>query len=132
MNILNIIDAMSWREFLILFSVFMAIVNFVAWVFLIKLQKQNKKVKTAIGSLIQKIGDKGFIDGGVLIALFGVAVISIVSLNETVPKQAVVNKQEIKVDDKIYQCRPIRQQVIKYYDLEEKKTKQLPIKKDCK
>ena len=134
MEILNIIDAMSWRDFLIFFCAFMALVNFGAWLMLYKLENKNKHLTNSAKKILDAVvKNGGFVDGGVIIALWGVAMIAIVSFRETVSKQAVVTKQEIKVDDKVYKCSPIRQRVIAYYDLEEKKTKPIKIqpKKEC-
>lgn len=135
MNLLNIIDKMEWPEFLILMAVFLGIVNFVAWIFLMRKERKNTKLGQAVDKIVKSVFNNGaFVDGGVLIALFGVAVVALITTKETVSKNAVVTKQEIKVDDKIYKCQPIRQRVIKYYDLDEKKTKPLPLptKKECK
>lgn len=133
MEILNVIDAMSWREFLIFFSVFMALVNFGAWYLLYKRENKNKHLNASARKILDAVvKNGGFVEGGVIIALWGVAMIAIVSFRETVSKQAVVTKQEIKVDDKVYKCQPIRQRVIAYYDLEEKKTKPIKITpKEC-
>lgn len=134
MEIFNVIDAMEWKDFLIFFSVFMGLVNFGAWIMLRKLETKNKHLTASAKELVNAvIKNGGFIDAGVLILLWGIGMISVISFNETVPKQAVVTKQEIKVDDKVYRCAPIRQRVIKYYDLQEQKTKpiKLPPKKEC-
>lgn len=81
---------------------------------------------------------KGFIDGGVIIALIGVAFVAIVATKETelktVSKEAVINKEEIAIDNSVYQCREIRRKVIKYFDVNTGTYKPLPIppQKDCK
>lgn len=112
-----------------------------------KLEAEHKKTAAKIIASFNKEDDlkgpsifngKGFIDGGVIIALIGVAFVAIVATKETelktVSKEAVVNKEEIAIDNSVYQCREIRRKVIKYYDVASNTYKILPIppQKDCK
>lgn len=135
MNLLNVIDQMSWKEYLIFISLFFAIVNFAAWVVLMKRQKLGKSLKAMADKLVKS---GGFIDGGVIAGLAVSAIIALVVTQETnrntVPKTTVVDQKTILIDDKVYRCEPIRQRVVRYYDLEEKKTRPLPLppKKECK
>ena len=134
MEILNVIDAMSWRDFLIFFCVFMALVNFGAWFMLYKLENKNKHLTNSAKKILDAVvKNGGFIDAGILLVLWGVGMIGIITYNETVPKTTVVDQKPIAIDDKVYQCAPIRQRVIQYYDLSEKKTKPIKIqpKKEC-
>lgn len=129
MELLNIIDQMSWKEYSIFFCVFVGLVNFVAWMFLMK----RHSLKKSAEKLVSAINSRGFVDGGLVVILFFGAMTALIVSRETVSKESVVEAQKIEIDDKTYRCQPIRQRVIKYYDLEEKKTKPLPIppKKEC-
>lgn len=150
MNILEIIDAMSWKEFLIFLAVFLGIVNLIAWAMLYKAEQSRKNLNQSAKKLIDSIvnesqplqarnekmkfnikNEQGFVDGGVIIALVGVAMVALVASQESISKQSIVNKEEIKVADTVYKCHPIRKKVIQYYDLVEKKTKPIEVKKEC-
>lgn len=113
-----------------------------------KLEEENKKVAAKIVASFNKEDDlqkgpsifnvKGIVDGGVIIALIGVAFVALVATKETqlktVSKEAVINKEEIAIDNSVYQCREIRRKIIKYYDVHTGTYKPLPItpQKDCK
>lgn len=135
MNLLNIIDKMEWPEFLILMAVFLGIVNFVAWVFLMRKERKNTKLGQAVDKIVKSVFNNGaFVDGGVLIALFGVAIVALIATKETVSKQSVVESEKIQIDNSVYQCKEIQRRSISYYDIETKTYKKLPIpqKKECK
>lgn len=60
MNLLNVIDQMEFKEYLIFISLFFAIVNFVAWIVLMKRQKLSRSLKAMAEKLVSN--EKGFID----------------------------------------------------------------------
>lgn len=68
MNLLNVIDQMEFKEYLIFISLFFAIVNFVAWVVLMKRQKLGKSLKAMADKLVK---NGGFIDP--ILFMFGAA-----------------------------------------------------------
>lgn len=70
---------------------------------------------------------RGIVDGGVLIALVGVAMVAFISGRETVSKEAVKNKEEIKIENSVYRCREIRRKMLRYYDVQTGKYKYLPL-----
>jgi small neutral amino acid transporter SnatA (MarC family) len=74
--------------------------------------------------------ERGLIDGGVIIALVGVAMVAFISGRETVPKSAIVNKEEISLDNSVYQCREVRRKMIRYYDVQSGTYKYLPLNKN--
>lgn len=121
----------------------MALVNFGAWLMLYKLENKNKHLTNSAKKILDAVvKNGGFVDGGIIVALAMSGIIALVVTQETkrntVPKSTVVDQKPIAIDDKVYQCAPIRQRVIQYYSIEEKKTKPLPLppktktpKKEC-
>lgn len=78
--------------------------------------------------------ERGFVDGGVIIALAGLAIGGIIFSRETVSKKSVIQKKPIVIDNSVYQCREVQRRTIQYYDLETKSYRTLPIppqKKEC-
>ena len=142
MNLLETIDLMTWKEYLIFMSVFLGLVNLFAWYLLMQKEKRNRKLQMVVEKIMSqalspKVADgkakfnltnHGIIDGGVLIALFGVAMIAFISGRETVSNKAVVNREEIKIENSVYQCREIRRKTIHYYDVTTGTYKLLPTK----
>lgn len=74
--------------------------------------------------------NSGIVDGGVLITLVGVAMVAFISGRETVSKEAVKNKEEIKIDNSVYQCKEMRRKMLRYFDVETGKYKYLPLNKN--
>lgn len=95
----------------------------------IKVEKQTEQLAKKLianinmeGSMKEKttglftLNNKAFVDGGALFIMAGIAIVAIIFGSETVPKQAVTERQAIKIDDSIYRCetiyeyRPVRVQ----------------------
>lgn len=74
----------------------------------------------------------GFIDGGVIIALAGLAIVGIITARESVSTRSVTNAEKIEVDNSVYQCREVQRRVIQYYDVETNTYKRLSVpRKEC-
>lgn len=67
MKILEIIDAMEMKEYLIFVAVFFGLVNFVAWIILMKRQKLGKSLKAMAEKLVKS--ENAFIDPFFLMAV---------------------------------------------------------------
>lgn len=129
-----------YNEYLLLLAVIFGVINTALLSMLlikkIKLEKENMRVAEKLVAGFTKENDlkgptvfniKGFIDGGVIIALFGVAIIAFITGREMVPKESVKNKEEIKIDDSVYQCKEIKRKMLRYYDPETGRYKYLPL-----
>lgn len=136
-----------YNEYLILLSVILGMINtpLLAIILIKKLriEKQTKAVADRLVAGLNKEDEmskgpnifnvRGFIEGGVVIALVGVAIVGLIASRETVSKSAVVDQEKIYIDDSAYQCREVQRRVISYYDLHTKSYRNLPIppQKDC-
>lgn len=60
MNLLKIIDAMTVKEYLIFFCIFLGIANIAAWLWLKKSEKKNLRINELISSINKN--NKGFVD----------------------------------------------------------------------
>lgn len=112
MNLLNVINQMELKEYMIFFSVFLAIVNFVAWIFLIRRQKLSLSLKAMAEKLVND--KRGFIDP--ILFMFGAAFIAGIALFGT----KVTPKKE-------QECKTVT--IIQYTDPETLKTKPIKVTK---
>lgn len=112
MELLTIIDQMTWVEFLIFFSVFLAITNFVAWIWLMRRQELSKRLKNVAERLLKN--ERGFVDPFFFMACAAfLAGISLFHAKVTPKKPECVRETRI----------------IQYLDHEEKKQIKKPVKK---
>lgn len=129
-----------YNEYLLLTSVILGVFNAALLLAIlikkIRLEKQTKAVASKIVAGLEKdefmkgptiFNARGIVDGGVLIALVGVAMVAFISGRETVSKEAVKNKEEIKIDNSVYQCKEIRRKMLRYYDPNTGRYKYLPL-----
>lgn len=77
---------------------------------------------------------KGFIDGGVIVALALAAIGTIIVSNETVSKEAVTNAEPIQLGNTIYSCDKVFE--LEYYPVRKRPDqpaiiKRKPIKRKC-
>lgn len=138
-----------YNEFMILLCLIMGLVNMcLAALLLSKKMRIEKRTKEIASNLVADMkaetpirpgmftirSERGFVDGGVIIALAGLAIGGLIFSREAVSKKAVVEKKPIAIGNSVYQCREVQRRVIKYFDLETQTYKILPIppqKKEC-
>lgn len=138
-----------YNEFMILLCLIMGLVNMcLAALLLSKKMRIEKRTKEIASNLVADMkaetpirpgmftirSERGFVDGGVIIALAGLAIGGIIFSRETVSKKSVIQKKPIVIDNSVYQCREVQRRTIQYYDLETKSYRTLPIppqKKEC-
>lgn len=138
-----------YNEFMILLCLIMGLVNMcLAALLLSKKMRIEKRTKEIASNLVADMkaetpirpgmftirSERGFVDGGVIIALAGLAIGGLIFSREAVSKKAVVEKKPIAIGNSVYQCREVKRRTIQYYDLETKSYRTLPIppqKKEC-
>ena len=129
--------------YLIIFSIAQGLLNTALLLIILFKKFQIKKHTEVLGkNIIAGIqGDKmkgpsvfnvrAFVDGGLVVMLVVIAMSAFVVTREMVPQETVVKQKPISIGNKVYQCRPIKERIIQYYDLSTEKTKPIEIKKEC-
>lgn len=114
-----------YNEILILACAILGVINLaLAFIVIFKKYKIEKRTEQLASKLVADVNlgdamkttqsgrfvirsERGVVDGGVIIALAGVAIVALIYGQETVPKSKVVERQAIKIDESIYRCETI-------------------------
>ena len=109
MNLLEIINAMTWKEYLIFFCIFLGIVNICAWLWLKRSEKKTLRINELISSINKNNG--GFIDPiAIMLGMVFVSTMVFFSAPPTVKPKEECNEYTIIqiVDSETLEEKPVK------------------------